>query len=157
MDIVQHLLNNHDQLFYLISGLSFVLELAVMGLGGPLLFFAIASAITGLLIQLGVISGWEVEIFVVGILTGIIAVALWKPLKRFQNSGGGADNSSDMIGREVKTSSEITNTEGTIRYSGINWSARLDRDSDVEKIISGALCVITAVDGNVMIVKPFDN
>ncbi|WP_235015222.1 hypothetical protein [Oceanicoccus sp. KOV_DT_Chl] len=47
MDIVQHFSNHHDQLYYLIAGLSFVVELTVIGLGGPLLFFAIATLVTG--------------------------------------------------------------------------------------------------------------
>ena len=88
MDIVQYFSSNHDQLLYLIAGLSFVIELSVMGLGGPLLFFAAASFITGILVSMGVISGWEAEVFSVGVLTAIIASLLWKPFKRFQNSGG---------------------------------------------------------------------
>ena len=154
MDVFQYFADHHDHFFYLVAGISFIVELTIMGLGGPLLFFAIASFITGILINLGVISGWEMEIFVFGVLTALTTLLLWKPLKNFQNSGGGADTSSDMIGKQVPASSEITLDEGTIRYSGINWNSRLDAKATVASIADGEQCVITAVDGNIMIVKP---
>ncbi len=153
MDIVQYFLDDHARLLFLLSGISFAIELTIMGLGGPLLFFAIAAFITGLLVSAGVISGWESEILVLGLLTLVIAITLWKPLKNLQNKGGGPDTSSDMIGQKVPSSSEITSAGGTIRYSGINWNARLDGNSSVDRIAEGEQCLITAVDGNVMIVK----
>ena len=154
MDIMQYFADHHDHLFYLIAGISFIIELTILGMGGPLLFFAIASFITGLLISLGVLSGWEMEIFALGVLTALTTLLLWKPFKNFQNSGGGADTSSDMIGREVSASSDISANAGTIRYSGIDWTSRLDDQSGVKLITKGEQCIITSVDGNIMIVKP---
>jgi hypothetical protein len=153
--MLQYISTHHDQVFYVIAGLSFVLELTVIGLGGPLLFFAIASFITGILISGNLISGWDIEVFVLGVLTAITAVLLWKPLKKLQDSGGGFDTSSDMIGRQVPTSSDITRYGGTIRYSGINWNSRLAEDCESDCIPEGESCIITSVDGNVMLVKPF--
>lgn len=154
MDVVNYFTEHHAQLFYLIAGISFIIELTVLGLSGPLLFFAIASVLTGILIHLNVISGWEGEVLSVGILTAIIAAFLWKPLKQFQNSGGGADTSSDMIGKTVPSSSEITHISGHIRFSGIEWSARLATDHDESTIKPDTPCIIVGVEGNVMIVKP---
>ena len=154
MDIAAYISANHAHLFYVIAGLSFLIELTVMGLSGPLLFFAIASFITAILISMGLISGWDIEIFTLGVLTGIIAFLLWKPLKRFQNSGDGSDNSSDMIGRQVPVSKTVSQAAGSIRYSGINWNSRLDEGAGVESIDEGKLCTITSVDGNIMLVKP---
>lgn len=151
---MQYISEHHDHFFYVIAGISFIVELTIIGLGGPLLFFAIASCITGLFITIGIISGWEIEIFTLGILTAAIALFLWKPLKNFQNSGGGVDTSSDMIGRQVPASSEITRHSGTIRYSGIDWNSRLVDDMGVESIAEGQQCVISSVDGNVMLVRP---
>lgn len=154
MELLQYFSAHHDHAFYLLAGVSFLLELSVMGLGGPLLFFAIASLITGVLISVGVVSGWELEFFVAGVLSAAIAVLLWKPLRKFQNSGGGSDTSSDMIGQQVLTSSEVTVSGGTIRHSGINWNARLVADAAVANIPVSTSCVIAGVDGNVMVVKP---
>ena len=88
----------------------------------------------------------------VGVLTAVIAALLWKPFKRFQNSGGQGDTSSDMIGLTVPVSAEISHNGGTIRYSGINWKARLDLASEAA-IAPDERCEIVAVEGNVMIVK----
>jgi membrane protein implicated in regulation of membrane protease activity len=157
MDILEYIADHHDQFFYVVAGLSFILELTITGMSGPLLFFAIGSFITGVLISIGLISGWEVELFALGLLTVSITVLLWKPLKRFQDSGGGADTSSDMIGRQVPAASEITEAGGSIRYSGINWNSRLDEEAGVASIAEGDSCVISSVDGNVMLVKPLSS
>lgn len=154
MDILQYLLDHHDHTFYLIGGFSLLIELAVLGLGGPLLFFGIAAFITGALSSMGVVSGWEGEIFTLGILTTVLAIILWKPLKKIQNSGGGPDTSSDMIGLTVPVATAITRTEGHIRYSGINWNARLSNEVDVDTIEVKQQCVIIGVDGTTMMVKP---
>ena len=154
MDIIHYFTQHHAQLFYLIAGVSFTVELAVLGFSGPLLFFAIASVFTGILIHLGIISGWEIEILTVGLLTGIITLLLWKPFKRFQNAGGGPDTSSDMIGKQVPSATQITHVKGHIRFSGVDWSARLAADCQVNIIEIDTQCIITGVDGNIMLVKP---
>jgi inner membrane protein len=154
MDIISYFNENHAHLFYLMAGISFVIELTILGLSGPLLFFALASVLTGILISLNILSGWESECFTVGLLSGIIAWVLWKPMKRLQNSGGGADTSSDMIGKQVPSSSTITHEDGSIRFSGIDWSARLSNDTQETSVAANTSCIITGVDGNTMLVKP---
>lgn len=153
MDLIDYFAGNHAHLLYLIAGISFVVELTVMGMSGPLLFFAIACFTTGVLTHMGLLNTWESELSTVGLLSGIIAFMLWKPLKRFQNGGIGKDTSSDMIGQKVPSVTEITAVGGSIRYSGVNWSARLDSASGVDSITEDVLCEIVAVEGNVMIVK----
>jgi len=151
---MEYLIENPAHLWFLISGISFVIELSIMGLSGPLLFFALASLVTGILISVGFVDGWQSEILAVGLLTALIAAILWKPLKTLQNSKDKTDNSSDMIGLKVPASADITTTSGSIRYSGINWSARLVDDCGVEIINDTNLCVIVAIVGNTMLVKP---
>ncbi len=153
MDIIELVSANHDRLFYVLAGISFILELGLLGLSGPLLFFAIACLVTAFLISAGFISGWEVEILVAGVLTVVITFLLWRPLKNFQNSGGSADTSSDMIDRLVTASEDITAEGGTIRYSGIDWPARLDASASEAFIAEGEQCMIASVDGNIMLVK----
>lgn len=153
MDIINYFSTHHAQLFYLIAGVSFLLELAVLGMSGPLLFFAIACVKTGVLVHLGFISGWESEVLTVGVLTALITLVLWKPFKNFQNAGGGRDTSSDMIGKQVPSVGEITQVEGHIRYSGIDWNAKLDSSSQNNTIEANTQCIITGVEGNTMLVK----
>ncbi len=151
---MEYFLENPDHLWYLIAGISFVVELSLMGLSGPLLFFAMASLVTGILVSLGFVEGWQSEILSVGLLTALIAIILWKPLKAFQNSKDRTDNSSDMIGLMVPASSEISVSSGSIRYSGIDWQARLTDDANVKLISEQSQCEIVAITGNTMLVKP---
>lgn len=150
---MEYFLENPDHLWYLIAGISFVIELSIMGLSGPLLFFAIASLTTGILITIGFIQGWQSEIFTVGILTAVVAAILWKPLKSLQDSKDKTDNSSDMVGLTVLASSEINVSSGSVRYSGIDWQARLAEEANGDPINADSQCVIVAITGNIMLVK----
>ena len=151
---MEYFLENPDHLWYLIAGISFVVELSIMGLSGPLLFFAIASLITGILVSIGAIDGWQSQILTIGLLTALVAAVLWKPLKSLQNSKEKTDNSSDMVGLKVLVSSNITATTGSIRYSGINWQARIADETNATTITEQSQCEIVAITGNIMLVKP---
>jgi len=151
---MDYFLENPDHLWYLIAGISFIIELSIMGLSGPLLFFAIGSLLTGTLVSIGIVDGWQGQILAVGLLTALITAILWKPLKSLQNSKEKNDNSSDMVGLKVPVSTEITAIAGTIRYSGINWQARLADEANVVSINEQSQCVIVAITGNTMLVKP---
>ncbi|RHW76295.1 NfeD family protein [Colwellia sp. RSH04] len=151
---MEYFLENHHHLWFLIAGISFIVELSIMGLSGPLLFFAIASIVTGILVSIGVLTSWQMEILSVGVVSALTALILWKPLKNLQNSKSKTDTSSDMIGLKVPVSTDITETSGNIRYSGINWNARLVEDASVEVITTEQQCQIVAVSGNTMLVKP---
>jgi hypothetical protein len=151
--VVEYLLNHHDKFLYLLAGLSLVVELAIVGLSGPLLFFAIGCAVSGLLVTIGLIDSWELEVLSVGLISASSAVALWKPLRKFQGSSLVGDSSSDMIGKIVPVSEEVTALGGSIRYSGINWQAKLHENSSEDPLQKDTRVVITAVSGNVMIVR----
>lgn len=150
---MDYFLQNYDKLLYIIAGVSLVLELTVMGLSGPLLFFAIACGITGVIVSAGLITSWEFIVLSVGILSLFSAFILWKPLKSFQGPTQVSDNSSDMIGQIVPVSEEVTVNGGSIRHSGISWQARLDSNSTLKSLEKELRVEICAVDGNVMIVK----
>ena len=155
MSLIEYIAGHHAEVFYFIAGISLIVELTITGLSGPLLFVAFASLLTGLSIDLGLISGWETEIFVLGVLSAVITLVLWKPFKNFQNDSDGSDSSSDMIGKQVSVSAEITAASGSIRYSGINWNSRLVEGVSTP-IAEGQNCIITAVNGNIMIVEAVD-
>lgn len=154
--LLDYFAQNHDKLLYALAGIILVIELTVLGLGGPLLFIGIACAITGVFVTTGLLGSWEAEVFSVGILSLISAVLLWKPLKQLQGPNKVSDSSSDMIGQIVPVSESVTRNGGSIRHSGINWQARLDSSSNVDTLESGERVEICGVDGNVMIVKVQD-
>lgn len=150
---MDYLQNNHDQLLYVIGALALIIELSVTGLSGPLLFFGLSCLLTGLLVSIGVIQGWEFEILSVGLLSAVVALLLWKPLKQFQGNRVVQDTSSDMIGQTVPVSEVITINGGKVRHSGINWNARLSESATVSSIAVDLRVKIVAVDGNVLIVE----
>lgn len=154
MDLIQYLTNHQAQVLYVVAGISFVVELTVMGLSGPLLFFAIASFITAIMTSFGLVSGWESVLFSLGLITAVVAGLLWKPLKSFQNHGPGNDSSSDMIGLKVVCNSKITSSPGTVRYSGIDWTAKLSENCSDTEIEPGTTVQIEAITGNTLYVKP---
>ena len=149
--LVEHFAQHHDHLLYAIAGLCLVLELGALGMSGPLLFIALGSLLSGLLVSLGLIAGWEAEMVAVGVLTSLSAALLWKPLKRFQNAKVEPDVSSDMIGRSLPVSWVVTRDQGRVRHSGIEWQARLAEQGD--PIAEGARAQVVAVDGTLLLVK----
>ena len=155
--IIEYMLNNHDKILYVVAAVSLLVELTMIGLSGPLLFFAIGCFITGLLVSFQIISSWEVEALFVGIFTLLAAILLWQPLKRFQGNKKVTDQSSDLIGQKVITSQVVTNVSGNVRYSGIDWTARLDDAAPVLEIPANTRVLITGVDGNIIIVSNIED
>lgn len=158
---MEYLFANHDSILYTLAGIMLILELTVMGMSGPLLFVAIGCLVTGILVTNGIINTWEMEVLWVAVISLISALILWKPLKKLQGETRNvADTSSDMIGQIVKTSTVVSLSGGSIRYSGIDWQARLQRASDevsateISEIDAGESVEIIGVDGTTMIVKP---
>lgn len=151
--LIDHFVQNQDHLLYTIAGICLVLELSVLGMSGPLLFLALSCLLTGVMVSLGIISGWEMEVLSVGVLAVLSAVFLWKPMKKFQNAGGGRDTSSDMIGKILPVTQIITRDQGKVTYSGIDWQARLDAAYS-ESVAVGQRAHVVAVEGSLLLVKP---
>lgn len=158
MDVIfDYVFNNHDKILYVIAAISLLVELTMIGLSGPLLFFAIGCLLTGLLVSLQIITSWEFEALFIGIFSLLAAVLLWQPLKRFQGNNEVKDKSSDLIGQKVITSESVTEISGTVRYSGINWTARLDDSASVLDIPTNTKVIITGVDGNIILVNVIED
>lgn len=139
--------------FLLLSAIVIVVvDLFVFGSYSWLTVFAMSEVIVAGLVYFGVVSELNNILIVLGVVFIALLTILWKPLKRLQNSFSTEDNSSDMIGMEVATTEDVTLTTGKIRYSSIDWNARLQSDSD-EMIPTGKNVIITAVTGTTMKVK----
>lgn len=123
----------------------------MLGMSGPLLFLALGSLLTGVAISLGIINGWEMAILSLGLLTAVSALFLWKPFKRFQNTAVAANNSSDMIGRILPVTQQVTLEQGSVAYSGIEWQVRLKESG--EPIEAGRRARVVAVDGSLLLVQ----
>ena len=150
--IMDYFSQHHDQLLYTIAAISLLVELGVLGMSGPLLFFALSCLITGVLVSVGLISGWEMEVLAVGVLSFASAILLWKPFKNYQNAKEAPNTSSDMIGRRLLVTADISPDQGRVAYSGIEWQARLAQ-IDSPAIVAGQHAQVIAVDGSLLLVK----
>ena len=151
--LIEHFSQHHDHFLYVMAGIFLLVELSVLGMSGPLLFVSLGSLLTGILVTTDFIHGWDLEFLSVGIFSVMSAVLLWKPLKKFQNAGGGPDTSSDMIGKDLLVTFPVTHDEGRVSYSGIEWQARLDV-SHVTAIPVASRALVVGVDGSLLIVMP---
>jgi len=150
--IMDYFSQHHDHLLYTIAAISLLVELGVLGMSGPLLFFAFSCLITGVLVSVGLINGWEMQVLSVGVLSFASAILLWKPFKNYQNSKEAPNTSSDMIGRQLLVSTAISQDTGSVAYSGIEWQARL-AVGETGCIESGTRAEVVAVDGSLLLVK----
>ena len=95
----------------------------------------------------------KVIVFILDMLAFCVELLGWFPTKRgdrFLREGGGE---SDLIGVIVPVCQDVTKIKGKVRYSGIEWNARLVEASSLETISSGTKVEIVAVDGNVLIIS----
>ena len=150
--MIDYFSQHHDQLLYTLAALSLILEMAVLGMSGPLLFFSFGCLLTGLLVSLGVVSGWEMEVLLVGLFSFASAALLWKPLKNFQNAKETPNTSSDMSGRKLVVATAISEDAGSVAYSGIEWQARL-ASGERGSFVPGSHVEVVAVVGSLLLVR----
>lgn len=151
-------INTHQAEFWFFAGfLLLVIDATVMGFAsGVLLFVGIGGLITGALMWFGVLpQTWLAGISTFGISSGLTAVLLWKPLKKFQDKASpGKDNSSDLIGLSFVLESDISRSiSGRTSYSGIEWRVEVADDSAEDNIPLGTRVVVSSVDAGLFRVK----
>lgn len=149
---MEYFTQHQDYFFYALAGVCLIVELSLLGMSGPLLFVALGSVITGVLISLGIIHGFSIALVVLAGVSLASAALLWGPLKKLQNKEVGPETSSDMVGKVVPVTARITQADGRVSYSGVEWLARLDSSSS-EPIEAESRVKVTSVDGTILMVK----
>jgi membrane protein implicated in regulation of membrane protease activity len=132
----------------------FAFDTLVLGLS-PVMFVAVAAlATSAALYATGARPGLVEAAAVVAGLSLVIALVGRKPLQRFQNADVQEDQSSDLIGRELTTTHEVTKTSGRVYWSGVDWEARLAPDSAIPRMAPGVRAKVTRVDNLVLVLAP---
>jgi membrane protein implicated in regulation of membrane protease activity len=149
---MEYFTQHQDYFFYALAGICLLVELSLLGMSGPLLFLAIGSVITGALISLGIIHSFGIALVALGSVSLASAALLWTPLKKLQNKEIGPEISSDMVGKVVPVTARITQADGRVSYSGVEWLARLDSSSH-EPVETENRVQVTSVDGTILVVK----
>jgi len=148
---------NHQSEFWLLLGFALLTIEVITGLTiGVFLFAGLGAITTGLLMNFAVIpETWIAGVACTGISSGVITLILWKPLKALQGrSSIEKDNSSDLIGYEFVTDTDITITQpGSTNYSGLTWKVEIDKNTDMNLIEAGQRVTVSSVDVGVFKVK----
>ena len=150
--MIDYFSQHHDYLFYAIAAICLLVEIAFLGMSGPLLFVAIGSLLTGFFLSLGLIHAFSVAVVLLAGFSVASAALLWQPLKNLQNKSVGPETGSDMVGKVLSVTSRITLVDGRVSYSGVEWLARLD-NSTSESIEPENRVEVTSVDGTLLLVK----
>lgn len=153
--MIEYFSQHQDYFFYAFAGICLLIELALLGMSGPLLFVALGSLLTGIFISLGLVHAFSVAIVLLAGLSVSSAALLWGPLKKLQNKEVGPETSSDMVGKVLLATARITHVDGRVSYSGVEWLARLDSSSS-EPIEAERRVQVTSVDGTVLVVRAAD-
>ncbi len=100
------------------------LEVIVFSLSTFVLFFVgLGALITGLMMWLGILPQTMIAALGgIGLISGGLAIILWKPLKNFQNQVEDKPTSNDLVGLTFMLETDIgPGQPGTHAYSGITW------------------------------------
>ncbi len=148
-------IDNNLAVFYLIVGLVIIgIDIVIVGLS-PLAFVAVGALLTALLLY---ITGWQLSFMATlalcAVLSFLLALVGQRPLKQFQNSNVQEDNSSDLIGRTLVTTEEVTKVGGLVNWSGTQWRARLADDAPSDSIGAGVKVKVLRVVDLSLILEP---
>jgi inner membrane protein len=155
----------HPALLFLIAGLLLLgVDIFVLGVS-PLLFVAAGALATGGILYAaawkgGVLSlaGWNPgfpeALALCAAISLVLAIFGRGPLQKFQNANIREDNCSDLIGRELVTTQEVTKTEGFIYWSGTQWQARLAGSVKADRVGPGVRMQVMEVKDLALILRP---
>jgi len=106
------------------------IEILVLGFSTFVLFYIGCGAIiTGILISMGILP--RDLLFASGsvaVISGIVALVSWRPLKSLQSNVEYSKPSNDMIGDRFLLDQDLAQGQSiTVKYSGIDWIVRSDK------------------------------
>ncbi|MFC3096064.1 NfeD family protein [Alteromonas sediminis] len=116
--------------YLIIAGLIILaVEILLLGLSTFVLtFFGLSLLITGVLVMADGISPTLMAATTsVAVLSALLAIVLWKPMKSLQNKTERKQAQSDLIGYRFELDSTLSPTKpGSVTYSGITWKVVSD-------------------------------
>ncbi|MCD9543211.1 NfeD family protein [Photobacterium carnosum] len=146
--------SNIPQTLVILGLLTLIIEVLILGCSTfVLLFFGIAMLITSGLIYMGMLeANWITTILTLAIITLVLAIVLWKPLKKLQNKPSKTDIKSDFAVITFELEKDLVPSERyTFNYSGIQWL--LKSNTVIEK---GVTVKVVKKEVGVLWVEPID-
>jgi len=124
---MEYILTHLPQTLVVLGLIFLVIEVLVLGFSTfVLLFVGVGTIITGLLMALGFLPETLVNaLLATAIISSLVALVSWKPLKRMQNNVEAHQVENGMVG-ETFTLEEDLQLGKTVshRYSGIDWKVK---------------------------------
>jgi len=151
---MEYILSHLSQTFIVFGLIFLAIEVLVLGFSTFVLFFiGIGAIITGLLMAIGFIPETLLNsLLITAIVSLLVALLSWKPMKRMQNKVELKQVDNDVIGHQFVLTNELTIGKTiTHRYSGINWQVKAK-----EALPAGAEVEIIAMEVGLLTVKRVD-
>ncbi|MDC1383948.1 NfeD family protein [Candidatus Puniceispirillum sp.] len=137
-------INNNLSESLIIAGLALlVIEVVVLGFSTFVLFFVgLAAVVAGGLMAFGLVPNSMLSaLSSVGVLTALLTMLLWRPLKSMQGKVESKRVTSDLVGHSFILNEAVSMTKNpAYRYSGIEWSL-----SSEQELSAGTLVEVTGV------------
>jgi len=124
---MEWLASNFSTLLIFIGIVLLVIEVGMLGFSVLILFFVgMACILTGALIMLGLLPHTLAAAFgSIAVLSLLLAVVLWKPLKKMQESPDSHSVKGDFIGHTFRLEQDVSSSRyGSYRLSGVEWKVR---------------------------------
>ncbi|WP_221797449.1 NfeD family protein [Oceanobacter mangrovi] len=134
--------------------LALIVEVALLGFSSIVLFFAgISLCISGGLMLLGLLpETLAAALWSNALLTGLLALVLWKPFRKLQKSQVPQKLDSDFARDSFVISVDVDlNGQATHKYSGIVWKLKSE-----QPIKAGTRVRVERTDVGVMWVTPVE-
>ena len=121
------IVDNIAQTLVIAGIVALIIEVVILGFATfVLLFLGLSLVLSGSMMYAELITpSWLNALWVNAVLTFLLALLLWKPLKRMQNNVESSDVKSDFAEIEFALSDDV-NQNSTVHYaySGIQWQLK---------------------------------
>ncbi|WP_354625770.1 NfeD family protein [Psychromonas sp. MME2] len=151
---MEYIYSHLPQVLVTIGIILLAIEVLVLGFSTFVLFFiGIGTIVTGALMAMSIIPDtvpnsllWS------AIISTIVALLSWKPMKQMQNKVGSKTVNNDIIGhRFALTQPLIPGQTITYHYSGINWQVKAK-----QPLPTGSEVKIIAMEVGLLTVAPVE-
>lgn len=124
------LLQNLPESLMVAGILALIIEIAVLGFSTfILLFFGVSLVITGLVMKFGLLPETATAAFFANaILTAVMALGLWKPMKKLQEKVEPQQATGDFARDRFILEQDVDiQGKSSRRYSGIDWKLKSEQ------------------------------
>jgi membrane protein implicated in regulation of membrane protease activity len=133
--------NNLAESLIIVGLALLVVEVVVLGFSTFVLFFVgLAAVITGGLMRIGFLpDSMLAALSSIGVLTALLAILLWRPLKSMQNNVERKKVTSDLVGHSFILSEAVSMSSNPVyRYSGIDWQLSSEKELSAGTLVEVA-------------------